>query len=201
MRAFDTSSGTQHASTGRSHQYPIAAAVRAGLLGVALALPADAATTQLTADDAHRRPTRRAVTLSFPHRAATTFGLTGYIGGIDRPRVFTVFFVSTGAGRDGVTGCSTGVVSTSNRSLGVQSRAVHNAISVVSLTWLGSLVNSADTDAADISNPRFLGQQPAQLGAGPHLPLRRGHPQPPPDLHAKPSSPLSSASVDVTARR
>ena len=37
----------------------------------------------------------------------------------------------------------------------MHSRAVHNATSVVSLTWLGSLVNSADTDAADISNPAF----------------------------------------------
>jgi hypothetical protein len=69
--------------------------------------------------------------------------------------VFAVFFVSTGAGRDGATGCWTGVVSTSKRSLGVHSSAVHNASSVVSLTWLGSLVNSADTEAADISSPAF----------------------------------------------
>jgi hypothetical protein len=66
--AFDASPGTQHASTGRGHQHPLAAAVRAGLLGVVLTLPPDTARTQFTADDAHRRSTRRAVTLSFPHR-------------------------------------------------------------------------------------------------------------------------------------
>jgi hypothetical protein len=48
-------------------------------------------------------------------------------------------------------GCSTGVVSISNRSFGVQSNAVHNAINVDSLIWLGSLVSS--TDAEDRSRP------------------------------------------------
>jgi hypothetical protein len=37
--------------------------------------------------------------------------------------------------------------------LGVQSNAVHNAIKVDSLIWLGSLVSNADTDADDNSNP------------------------------------------------
>jgi hypothetical protein len=55
----------------------------------------------------------------------------------------------------GEIGCATGVVSTSNGSSGVQPRAVHNAIRVDSLTWLGCLVNNADTDAEDSSNPAF----------------------------------------------
>ncbi|HUK67343.1 MAG TPA: hypothetical protein VLW50_01080 [Streptosporangiaceae bacterium] len=40
---------------------------------------------------------------------------------------------------------SPGVVSGSNRSSGVHDRAVHSASSVVSLSWDGCLVNSADT--------------------------------------------------------
>ena len=43
----------------------------------------------------------------------------------------------------------------SSRSFGVQSSAVHNAIRVDSLIWLGCLVNNADTDAEDSSNPAF----------------------------------------------
>ena len=54
MTAFDASPRTQYASTGRRNQDPIAAAVRAGLLGVALPLPPHTATTQLAADDADR---------------------------------------------------------------------------------------------------------------------------------------------------
>jgi hypothetical protein len=98
MTAFDASPRAQHASTGLSHQDPLAAAVRAGLLGIALALPPHTATTQLTTDDSHRCPTRRAVALSFPHQVQPLSVFTGYIGGIDRPRVFAVFFVSAGTG-------------------------------------------------------------------------------------------------------
>jgi hypothetical protein len=39
--------------------------------------------------------------------------------------------------------------------VGVHSSAVHNAISVESLIWLGSLANNADTDAEDNSKPAF----------------------------------------------
>ena len=56
----------------------------------------------------------------------------------------------TGAG---AAGRSTGVVSTSNRSFGVHSSAVHNAANVDSFTCAGSLANSADTDAEDSSSP------------------------------------------------
>ena len=153
MRAFD-SSGASTARTGRS---PPAVPGRGRSPGRAawraLALPADAATTVLTADDAHRRPAADAVTLPFPHRAQPLSGLPATSAASTGPACSTVFFVSTGDRPDGAAGCSTGVVSTSNRSLGVQSRAVHNAISVDSLIWLGSLVNSADTDADDNSRP------------------------------------------------
>jgi hypothetical protein len=98
------------------------------------------------------------VTLGFADRAATPLAgpdpaRHGQIGGIDRPRrdgaeSLTATFVEFG-----VIGCVTGVVSTSNRSSGVHSRAVHNAIRVDSLIWLGCLVNNADTDADDNSSP------------------------------------------------
>lgn len=81
------------------------------------------------------------------------FHAGGYIGGSDRPRLLTAF--TAGAFAGGALGCCSGVVSTSNRSFGVHSKAVHNAIRVDSLTWLGSLVSSADTEAAEISNPAF----------------------------------------------
>jgi hypothetical protein len=50
-------------------------------------------------------------------------------------------------------GTATGVVSSSNRSLGAHSRAVHNAARVSSLTWEGCLVSSAEIDAEDSSRP------------------------------------------------
>jgi hypothetical protein len=146
------------------------------------------------------RRSRRSLVAVSPSAATSSEARRIYIGGIDRPRTLAVFG-SDGTGHGGVAGRSTGVVSISNRSSGVHCNAVHNAISVESLIWLGSLVNSADTDAADICTPALFREQPPRLGAGPHLTLRGRHSQPPPDLRAVPSSPLSSAKVEVTARR
>ncbi len=72
-------------------------------------------------------------------------------GGIDRPRC------TTAAGRCARSGglAATGVVSTSSKSFGVQSSAVHNAARVVSFSWAGCLVSSTDTDAEDICSPAF----------------------------------------------
>lgn len=124
-----------------------------------------------------------------------------HIGVSERPRALTAWRC-VGAGRiGGSAGRSTGVASISNKSSGVHCKAVHNAISVVILIWVGSLVNSADTDAARHLQSGFVCQQPAQLGPGPHFALGRGHPQSPLDPHARSSSPLSSARVVVTARR
>lgn len=105
---------------------------------------------------AHR--SRSGLATPRPHRRQPRFRrVIGQIGGIDRPRrdvdeslAAAAFLV--GAGR---AGRSTGVVSTSNRSLGVHSSAVHNAMRVDSLIWLGCLVNNADTDAEDSCNPAF----------------------------------------------
>jgi len=97
---------------------------------------------------------------------ATAFGPVDY-NGIDRPRAFAVSFVSVGTGRDGVAGCSGGVVSTSNRSLGVHSSAVHNAISVARSIWLGSLVNSADISNPDISASRRRSSAPVHTSRWP----------------------------------
>src|SRR5438093_13328320 len=47
------------------------------------------------------------------------------------------------SGWAGAAGRSTGEVSTSNKSLGVHPNAVHNGANVDSLTWEGSLLNSA----------------------------------------------------------
>ena len=91
---------------------------------------------------------------------------------------------------------TTGVMWTSNKSLGVHSSTVHNAATVGSFTCAGS----PDTDAADSSSPP-LGQQPAQLDADPHLPLGGNHPQLSPDVHADGSLSVSSPSVAATARR
>ena len=115
-------------------------------------------------------------------------------GGIDRPRA-AVFGFGPRLGRFGA--AATGVVSISNRSLGVHSSAVHNAASVASFTWAGCLVSSADTDAADSCSPGPFGEQPAQLGAGPHLALGGGHPQPPPYFIVV----SSSSSLSVVGHR
>jgi hypothetical protein len=64
----------------------------------------------------------------------------------------TAFVASTGA-RSGVAGCSSGVVSMSNRSFGVQSSGGAQRDQGGQLIWLGSLVSSADTDAEDRSRP------------------------------------------------
>ena len=95
-------------------------------------------------------------------------------------------------------GAATGVVSTSNRSFGVHSSAVHNAASVDSFTCAGCFVSSADTDARRQLHAGPFGEQATQLGAGPHLSLRGGHPQLPAHVHVSSSSSLS---VVDTARR
>ncbi len=85
---------------------------------------------------------RTQVTVGFPDRAAAPAAIPDpsrhpQIGGIDRPRRDAgASFTATVAGFDDI-GCATGVVSMSNRSLGVHSRAVHKAIKVDSLIWLG----------------------------------------------------------------
>jgi hypothetical protein len=78
------------------------------------------------------------VAFGFADRAATALAVPDparhpQIGGIDRPRrdggeSLTATFVEFGE-----IGCATAVVSTSNRSLGVHCRAVHNAIKVDNL--------------------------------------------------------------------
>src|SRR5665647_1679449 len=82
-------------------------------------------------------------------RAVQAGAVAAHSGGIERPRAtFGSTVVLTGLATR-----ATGVVSTSIRSLGVHSRAVQSAARVSSLTWLGCLVNSADTDAEDSSSP------------------------------------------------
>ena len=71
-------------------------------------------------------------------------------GGMDRPRA------TFGGWREDLAGLAlgvTGVMSTSRRSLGLHSSAVHNATSVASFTCDGVLVNNAETDAEDSSSP------------------------------------------------
>jgi hypothetical protein len=80
-----------------------------------------------------------------PPATQAASGVRHYTGGSDRPRAA----LGSGLRRGGFAGRSTGLVSTSNRSFGVHSSAVHNAASVCNFTWLGVLVNSADTDALD----------------------------------------------------
>ena len=70
-------------------------------------------------------------------------------GGKDRP---LEAFNSIGFGV-GFIVWATGVVSTSKRSLGVQSSAVQRATKVSSFTWLGCLVRSADIEAAERWSP------------------------------------------------
>src|SRR5512132_305482 len=73
----------------------------------------------------------------------------GQTGGIERP------LATLGAGRvaAGLGVAATGVVSTSIRSPGEQSSAVHSAARVDSLTWAGCLVSNADTLAEDSCSP------------------------------------------------
>ena len=78
------------------------------------------------------------VTVGFADRAATPPAVpdpSGHpqIGGIDRPRRDACESLTATLAGFGESGCTTGVVSTSNRSLGVHSKAVHNAIRVDSL--------------------------------------------------------------------
>jgi hypothetical protein len=74
----------------------------------------------------------------------------GQTGGIERP------LATWGAGRDAAADlgvAATGVVSTSIRSVGEHSNAVHSAARVDSLTWAGCLVSNADTLAEDSCSP------------------------------------------------
>ncbi len=81
--------------------------------------------------------------------ATAVHARSAHTGGIERPRA------TLGAGRAdfGLVFGATGVVSTSNRSLGLHSRAVHSAARVESFTWEGVFVNSADTEAEVSSTP------------------------------------------------
>src|SRR5665648_1241253 len=70
-------------------------------------------------------------------RAIQAGAVTAHSGGIERPRAtFGSTFALTGLATR-----ATGVVSTSIRSLGVHSRAVHSAARVSILTWVGCLAN------------------------------------------------------------
>ena len=99
------------------------------------------------------------------------------IGGIDRPRTDGVCPRRRPRPAAGPAGRSTGVVSTSNRSFGVHSSAVHNAGQGGELHLAGLLGEQRRHRRRRQLQPGPLGQQPPQLGAGPHLPLGRGHPQ------------------------
>ena len=83
----------------------------------------------------------------------------------------------------------------------MHSSAVHNAIRVDSLIWLGSLVSNADTDADDSSRPA-LSASSRRSWAPVHTSrcaaaIRSFHLI---FMHAG-SSPVSSLTVAVTARR
>ncbi len=82
-------------------------------------------------------------------RAVEAGPVSGHSGGMERPRAA----FGSGLARAGLTAGDTGVVSTSNKSLGVHSSAVHNASSVSSFTCAGCFVSSADTDADDSCSP------------------------------------------------
>src|SRR5712672_3542939 len=69
-------------------------------------------------------------------------------GGIERPRLACGVTWRCGCG-----GMAAGVVSTSSRSLGVHSKAVHNAARVDSFSCAGWRVSSADTLADDSDIP------------------------------------------------
>ena len=101
------------------------------------------------ADEADRGSAAGAVPLLLAHAAGRVTAAASTGRGPRPPSA------GPAAGRAGAAGRATGVVSTSIRSLGVQSSAVHNAARVDSFTWAGSLVNSADTDADDSSRPAF----------------------------------------------
>ena len=99
------------------------------------------------------------VTLGIADGAATPLAVPDptrhpQIGGIDRPRRDGGESLATLVDVD-VTGCATGVVSTSNRSSGaLQGGAQRDQGGQLDL--VGLLVNNADTDADDISNPASL---------------------------------------------
>ena len=136
--AIDAGSRTGDAAGRVGSQAQDPATTRARAATARLAVRGPATMTQAGAAPADPAAASNAVT--DPHN-----------GGIDRPRIAwgcDVVAFSAGLARR-----QTGVVSISNRSLGVHSNAVHNAASVVSLTCAGCLVSNADTDAADIDNP------------------------------------------------
>ncbi len=100
---------------------------------------------------------------------ATAFGPVDYIGGIDRPRVFAVFFVWVGTGRDGVTGCSTGVVSTSNRSFRGAFQRGAQRDQRRELDLAGLLGQQRRYRRRRYLHPRYLGQQAACCCRSPAL--------------------------------
>ena len=96
-------------------------------------------------------------------RAIGTGPVAGHSGGMDRPRAA----FGSALVRSGLTAAATGVVSTSNRSLGVHCSAVHNAARVSSFTCAGCLVSSADTDADDRRSPdRSARSRATSMSAG-----------------------------------
>ena len=136
--AIDASSRTVDAAGGVGSQAQDPATTRARAATARFAVRGPATMTQVGAAPADPAAASNAVT--DPHN-----------GGIDRPR--TAWGCDVVAFSAGLARRETGVVSISNRSLGVHSNAVHNAASVVSFTCAGCLVSNADTDAADIDNP------------------------------------------------
>ena len=145
--ALAAAPGAQDAPAGLVLQDPLLPAARALRLRRGLADVPLAPAAVLAADDPDRGAAAGAVPLLLAHARLRPAAGTG--------RGPTPPSPAPAEASAGTAGCSTGVVSTSNRSLGVQSRAVHSAARVESFTWDGSLVNSADTDAADISRPAF----------------------------------------------
>src|SRR5260370_13216716 len=89
-------------------------------------------------------------------RAVEAGPVSGHSGGMERPRAA----FGSGLARAGLTAGATGVVSTSNKSLGVHSSAVHNASSVSRFTCPGCLVSSPDTDPDDNCPPDPSPSQP-----------------------------------------
>jgi hypothetical protein len=136
LPAVDARARALDASPGVAREPQELAARRADRSTLALSILGPAPVTEigvLAAD-----PAAATNTLTEPHS-----------GGIERPRtaVAAARVVFAGLVAD------TGVVSMSNKSLGVQSNAVHNAANVDNFTCDGCLVINADTDAADSCNP------------------------------------------------
>ena len=135
MAAVATGPRAGHTAARTDQQPKKPAAGRTGSPAVGFTVGGPAPVTQVGSPTADT--TAAADTVADPHN-----------GGIDRPRTV---LGSPRSGSDGVTGWATGVVSISNRSFGVHSKAVHNAARVESFTWAGCLVNSADAGSVWLS--------------------------------------------------